>query len=337
MRSQRQRSCCVVHAAALAVLLLCALPHGSGAPVSASAPAQATSSAPAPGKAMSPPPPAPPPPPPPQLPRTALNAVLQLIGSDLWPFDSGKIAILVVTLGETMKTVNMSDINVLGTSQAYTARRLQQALPVQAIPNAVDIDLEFDAHSTTNVQTVADDIGAGIANGVLLANLQHNGISATSVSLQSTVSAVPTSSTTCPAGAISGICIGASSSTPVSGGLSTRTGIIIAGVGSVTVDAEANGADEITAAAYASALQANDASEEARAVRGRMRDAFQEFAPAGHSGGATRERPLARGSGSAALGGALGSGAINAERTASGPRRQPSLAAPLIGSFAMEP
>ena len=33
------------------------------------------------------------------------------------PFDSGKIAVLVVTLGETMTTVNMSDINVLGTSQ----------------------------------------------------------------------------------------------------------------------------------------------------------------------------------------------------------------------------
>ena len=33
------------------------------------------------------------------------------------PFDSGKIALLVVTLGETMTTVNMSDINVLGTSQ----------------------------------------------------------------------------------------------------------------------------------------------------------------------------------------------------------------------------
>ena len=31
-----------------------------------------------------PPPPAPPPPPPPQLPRTALNAVLRLIGSNLW-------------------------------------------------------------------------------------------------------------------------------------------------------------------------------------------------------------------------------------------------------------
>lgn len=117
--------------------------------------------------------------------------------------------------------------------QAYTARRLQQAV-VQAIPNAVDVDLEFDAHSTPNVQDVANDIGAGIANGVLLVrralgttsmrmrmlkesaplrsrlqvNLQHNGISATSVSLQSTVAAVPTSSTTCPAGAISGICIG---------------------------------------------------------------------------------------------------------------------------------
>ena len=33
------------------------------------------------------------------------------------PFDSGKIAMLVVTLGESMTTVNMSDINVLGTSQ----------------------------------------------------------------------------------------------------------------------------------------------------------------------------------------------------------------------------
>ena len=114
--------------------------------------------------------------------------------------------------------------------QAYTARRLQQAV-VQAIPNAVDVDLEFDAHTTANVQNVANDIGAGIANGVLLVrramgacahaqatcsyvfrlqvNLQHNGITATSVSLQSTVAAVPTSSTTCPAGAISGICIGA--------------------------------------------------------------------------------------------------------------------------------
>ena len=105
---------------------------------------------------------------------------------------------------------------------------------MQAIPNAVDVDLEFDAHSVANVQSVANDIGAGIANGVLLVrrpcvhqlcaqthvyiacshvthpqvNLQHNGISATSVSLQSTVAAVPTSSITCPAGAISGICIG---------------------------------------------------------------------------------------------------------------------------------
>ncbi len=52
--------------------------------------------------------------------------------------------------------------------QAYTARRLQQAQPVQAIPNAVDIDLEFDAHTTANVQNIADDLGAGIANGVLL-------------------------------------------------------------------------------------------------------------------------------------------------------------------------
>ena len=51
--------------------------------------------------------------------------------------------------------------------QAYTARRLQQAV-VQAIPNAVDVDLEFDAHSVANVQSVANDIGAGIANGVLL-------------------------------------------------------------------------------------------------------------------------------------------------------------------------
>ena len=33
------------------------------------------------------------------------------------PFDSGKLAMLVVTLGESMITVNMSDINVLGTSQ----------------------------------------------------------------------------------------------------------------------------------------------------------------------------------------------------------------------------
>ena len=122
--------------------------------------------------------------------------------------------------------------------QAYTARRLQQAV-VQAIPNAVDVDLEFDAHSVANVQSVANDIGAGIANGVLLVrralwapvlrtahactacshvshsqvNLQHNGISATSVSLQSTVAAVPTSSITCPAGAISGICIGVQLST----------------------------------------------------------------------------------------------------------------------------
>ncbi len=33
------------------------------------------------------------------------------------PFDSAEIAILVATLGETLKTANASDINVLGTSQ----------------------------------------------------------------------------------------------------------------------------------------------------------------------------------------------------------------------------
>ena len=76
--------------------------------------------------------------------------------------------------------------------------------------------------------------------------------------------------------------------------------------------------------------QANDASEEARTVRARMRDAFQEFAPVGHSGGATSERPLARGTGSAALGGALGGGPASIERV-------PSLAAPLIGTFAAQP
>ena len=151
--------------------------------------------------------------------------------------------------------------------------------------------------------------------------------------------------------------------------------------GSVAVNADANGTDEITAAAYARALhvqltlspqnidnrgsqlvdkhvfawlscwsastlckkrkqadkpthavslQANDASEEAHGARTHMRDAFHEFAPLGHSGGATGERPLARGAGSAALGGSLGAGPASIERA-------PSLAAPLIGNFAMQP
>ena len=81
--------------------------------------------------------------------------------------------------------------------------------------------------------------------------------------------------------------------------------------------------------------QAIDTREDAHEVRERPRDAFQGSAPALHRSGATRQPRLPSGTSNAALGGALGSGPIRP--SAAGLVRQPSLAAPRIGSFAAEP
>ncbi len=81
--------------------------------------------------------------------------------------------------------------------------------------------------------------------------------------------------------------------------------------------------------------QAIDTREDAYEVRERPRDAFQGSAPVLHRSGATRQPRLPSGTSNAALGGALGSGPISP--SAAGLVRQPSLAAPRIGSFAAEP
>eukprot|EP00891_Asterochloris_glomerata_P006630 jgi/Astpho2/6630/Aster-04994 len=86
-------------------------------------------------------------------------------------------------------------------------RTVQRHLLQTESVSAADVAMQFDAGSNENVQTVQNALQAALSQSALKVALLAQGINATSITLQSSDAAVPSSTQNCAQGSVSGACI----------------------------------------------------------------------------------------------------------------------------------